>query len=181
MSTDTVHLAHATADSFFERHRSAFGSDLDSYRGHVHRVIGLVAEQVELSAGTARALGVAAFHHDVAIWLDHTWNYIPPSIARAVCALDPADRPHAPLVEAIIGEHHRIRHARHDDPLVEAFRRADMADVYHPLARVPGGSRRSYAELVHAYPYVRFRRMLVAAFVRGLREDPRHPMPMVKF
>ena len=181
MSNDAVQTAHATVDALFEQHRGAFGRDHESYRGHVHRVLGLVAHQLDIPPAAARAVGVAAFHHDVGIWLDHTWDYLPCSTTRAVESLAPDDRHLAPLVEAIIGEHHRLRRARGDDPLAEAFRRADMADIYHPLAPVPARSRPRYAELVASYPYGRFRRMLLRAFLRGLRENPRRPMPMVKF
>ena len=59
--------------------------------------------------------------------------------------------------------------------------RADMADVYSPMVSAPGVNRSAYRDLVSEYPYAGFRRMLVKAFGRGLRESPLHPMPMVKF
>jgi len=88
--------------------------------------------------------------------------------------------PHSGLVASLFGEHHRLRRARHDDPLVEAFRRADLTDVTAGLI-APGVSRTRYRALVAEYPADGFRPMLFKAFGRGLRESPLHPAPMVKF
>jgi hypothetical protein len=84
------------------------------------------------------------------------------------------------LVSALISEHHRLRRAWHNDPLVEAFRRADLTDVTAGLI-APGVSRARYRALVAEYPADGLRPMLLKAFGRGLRESPLHPAPMVKF
>lgn len=124
---------------------------------------------------------MAAFFHDAAIWLDDTWDYLQPSVDRALEELTPDEEEHAPLVSALINEHHRVRKARHEHPLVEAFRRADMTDVYFGLPKSPGVPRKTYRSIVSEYPATRFRRVLARAFLRGLRENPLRPMPMVKF
>jgi hypothetical protein len=173
--------AHEVAEQLFEQNAATFGSNLPTYRGHVHRVIGLVGLQTEVGDGTADALGVAAFFHDAAIWFDSTWDYLPPSAARAVEELGDAGAEHADLVAAMITEHHRIRRARHTDPLVEAFRRADLTDVTAGLIPVPGARRSDYRALAAEYPSRGFRPMLVKAFGRGIKENPRRPAPMVKF
>jgi hypothetical protein len=88
-------------------------------------------------APLARAHDVAdqLLEKNAAIWFDRTWDNQPPSAARAVEELGGPGADHAALVSAMIHEHHRIRRARHDDPLVEAFRRADLADVTGGLVR----------------------------------------------
>ena len=176
-----VEHAHRIADELFERHGPVFGADQPVYRGHVHRVIGLVGLQVEVPPGLAGALGLAVFFHDAGIWFDHTWDYLPPSTRRAVAALAPADRGHADLVTAIIGEHHRLRHATHPAPVVEAVRRADLTDITAGLVPAPGVRRADYRALAGTYPARGFRPMLLRAFGRGLRESPRHPAPMLKW
>ena len=173
--------AHEVADHLFEKSIATFGANLPTYRGHVHRVIGLVGLQTEVSAATADALGVAAFFHDSAIWFDSTWDYLPPSAARAVEELGGTGAEHADLVGAMITEHHRIRKARHSDPLVEAFRRADLTDVTAGLIRAPHAGRSDYRALTARYPARGFRPMLVRAAARGIRENPLRPIPMVKF
>ncbi|MBW0119257.1 hypothetical protein, partial [Pseudonocardia abyssalis] len=145
----------------------------------VHRVIGVVALQAPVPEDRARVLGVAAFFHDAGIWFDGTWDYLPPSSRRAVDAL--GDPGQAALVAAMVDEHHRVRPARHPDPLVEAFRRADLADVTGGLIGAPGVPRARFRELVGRYPDRGFRPMLARAFGRGLREAPWRPAPMLRF
>ena len=181
MSPAPLVRAHEVADQLFEKNAATFGANLPTYRGHVHRVIGLVGLQTEVPAGSADALGVAAFFHDAAIWFDSTWDYLPPSAARAVEELGGTGAEHADLVAAMITEHHRIRRARHTDPLVEAFRRADLTDVTAGLVPVPNSKRSDYRALAAEYSPRGFRPMLVRAFGRGLRENPLRPAPMVKF
>jgi hypothetical protein len=172
--------AHQVADELFDRHGAVFGTELPVYRGHVHRVVGLVELQVEVRAELTGVLGLAAFFHDAGIWFDGTWDYLPPSIRRATGALERGDRAHTDLVAAIIGEHHRLRRARHPGPLVEAVRRADLTDITAGAVPAPGVSRAAYRALVAEYPARGFRPMLLRAFGRGLREAPRHPAPMIK-
>jgi len=173
-------LSHEVADGLFNVHAAVFGTDLPVYRGHVHRVIGLVGAQCDVRDALARPLGVAAFFHDAGIWFDNTWNYLPSSIRRATAALDAEDQRQAGLVSALIAEHHRLRPAHSADPLVEAFRRADLTDLTASALRAPGVSRQTYRALVAEYPARGFRPLLLRAFGRGLREDPLHPAPMLK-
>lgn len=181
MPTTTIARAHETADELFDRHASVFGDELPIYRGHVHRVIGVVGLQCDVPAGVAVPLGIAAFFHDAGIWFDGTWDYLPPSARRATEELGESDAHHAELVSSLINEHHRMRRARHDDPLVEAFRRADLTDVSGGLIGAPGTSRAQFKELVARYPDKGFRPMLMRAFGRGLKESPVNPVPMMKF
>jgi len=179
--TTTIVRAHETVDELFERHTSVFGAELSIYRGHVHRVIGVVGLQCDVPADVAVPLGVAGFFHDAGIWFDGTWDYLPPSVKRATAELSESDAQHVELVSSLISEHHRMRKARHDNPLVEAFRRADLTDVSAGLVGVPGATRAQYKELVAEYPANGFRPMLMRAFGRGLKESPARPMPTMKF
>jgi hypothetical protein len=179
--TTTITRAHDKADELFERHASVFGDELPIYRGHVHRVIGVVGLQCEVPAEAAVPLGVAGFFHDAGIWFDGTWDYLPPSARRATAELGEAEAQHAELVTSMINEHHRMRRAHHDNPLVEAFRRADLTDVSAGLIGAPGASRAQFKELVAEYPDKGFRPMLMRAFGRGLKESPARPAPMMKF
>lgn len=181
MSAAPIARAHEVADLLFEKNAATFGANLPTYRGHVHRVIGLVGLQTDVAPARAHTLGVAGFFHDAAIWFDGTWDYLPPSAARAVAELGGPAAEDAGLVEAMITEHHRIRRARHDDPMVEAFRRADLTDVCAGLIRAPRTTRSDYRALAREYPARGFRPMLVKAFAHGVRENPLRPAPMLKF
>lgn len=181
MPTDpAVDRAHRVADELLEEHAPVFGTDLAIYAGHVHRVIGLVGLQTPVPDALSAPLGHAAFFHDAGIWFDDTWDYLGPSARRAVAALPADQAEHAELVTALIDEHHRLRPARHADPLVEALRRADLTDVTAGLVGAPGVRRQQYRELTERYPASGFRPMLLRAFRSGLRESPLHPVPMMK-
>jgi hypothetical protein len=181
MSSAPIARAHEVADQLFEKNAATFGANLPTYRGHVHRVIGLVGLQTDVTTAMADALGVAGFFHDAGIWFDGTWDYLPPSAARAVEELGGDSAEHADLVAAMITEHHRIRKARHDNPMVEAFRRADLTDVCAGLIKVPNAKRSDYRALTKEYSARGFRPMLAKAFARGIKESPLHPAPMIKF
>jgi len=181
VDTESADTAHGVASELFEANADVFGDDLAPYRGHVHRVIGLVALQVDVTESLAEPLGIAAFYHDAAIWFDRTWDYLPKSIERALGKLGAPLEEHAELVTAMIDEHHRLKKAHHSHPIVEAFRKADRYDIYWGLTPAPGVARSDFRELLDNYPNAGFRRMLARAFAKGLRENPRRPMPMLKF
>jgi hypothetical protein len=181
VTSTTLDATHARAEELFAEHGSVFGDDLARYRGHVHRVIGLVGLQQQIPAESVNVVGTAAFFHDAAIWFDSTLDYLEPSAARAVAELGGADHPQAGLVSALITEHHRLRRARHTDPLVEALRRADLTDVCAGFIPVPGAGRKQYRALVRTYPMGGFHPMLVRALGRAVRENPRRPVPFLKF
>ncbi len=163
-TNEATHEVLEVADALFERYQAEFGPSLAGYRGHVCRVIELAAKQVPLDSSSATLLGIAAFFHDAGIWMDGTFDYLPSSIERATHHLrdishdQPAD---ADLVRAIIHEHHRQRRAIHDNPLVEAFRRADLTDVSLGIVTCPNTSRAAYRSLLKRYPSHGFRRGLV--------------------
>jgi hypothetical protein len=46
---------------------------------------------------------------------------------------------------------------------------------------VPHAKRSDYRPLATEYPARGFRPMLVKAFAHGVKENPRHPIPMMKF
>jgi hypothetical protein len=182
-TNEAMHEALEVADALFGQHHAEFGPGLAGYRGHVCRVIELTAKQVPLDPTSAKLLGIAAFFHDAGIWMDDTFDYLPPSIERATGHLrdlgydQPAD---AELVRAIIHEHHRQRRAIHDNPLVEAFRRADLADVSLGIVACPDTSRAEYRSLLEHYPSHGFRRGLVVVAAKWTARHPLNPFPMIK-
>ncbi|WP_156920428.1 hypothetical protein [Segniliparus rugosus] len=177
---EAAELAHREVDELFQRDAEVFGEDLATYRGHVQRVVGLIDLQVPLDEETARPVAVAAYFHDSAIWFDNTWDYLLLSRRRALAELREEERGFAPLVDAMIDEHHRVRPARHPHPLVEAMRRADSSDVFR-LRAFSNVRREDYRRLLSRFPDVGLHRALARAFARGLRENPSRPLPMVKF
>ncbi len=173
--------AHRVADELFALYPTEFGALYAAYRGHVHRGIDLVGVQMDLDEATALLLGAAAFFHDAGIWLDDTFDYLTPSIQRALDYLDDVDEEGKELVRTVIFEHHRLRRARSDHALVEAFRRADLTDLTGGLILAPGVSFRDYRRLAGRYPSHGFRWKLTVIFVRWMIRHPLKPLPMVKW
>lgn len=170
---------HARIDELFTRDEAVYGRDLTPYRGHVHRVAELTARQVPMEAGWDEIVAQAAYWHDAAIWFERTWDYLDGSARRAADAFD--DQPTKELVTAMVDEHHRIRHAQHPHPLVEAMRLADAADVYR-VVMPPHVNHRDFRLMLRAFPDAGFHAMLARGFVLGLKERKRiNPMPMVKW
>lgn len=181
MNQMSVTGAHGAAEELFERHGPRFGPALAGYRGHVHRVIDMVAAQVQLTDHEATLLGVAGFFHDAGIWLDDSFDYLTPSMERAADHLDGRPADDLALVSAMIDEHHRVRPARSDSALVEAFRRADLTDVSFGLIPAPGVRLARYRSLLKTYPSSGFRRGLVAVFISWVVRHPSRPLPMLRW
>lgn len=60
MTAASIVRAHDVADTLFERDAAVFGGDLQTYKGDVHRVIGIVGLQCDVPAAVAGPLGPAA-------------------------------------------------------------------------------------------------------------------------
>ncbi len=173
--------AHDVADRLLARHAARFGVDRARYEGHVHRVIALVDRQLPLTDAEAQLLGVAAFAHDAGIWFAQTWDYLGPSVDVALAELpEDATAEQRALVTAMVEEHHRLTRAHHPHPLVEALRRADLHDLTAGLRPAPGVGRPWWRAIRLRHPSLGFRRMLVRAFVSGVRAEPTRPLPMLK-
>lgn len=173
---------HNRISGLFERDAAVYGRDLAPYRGHAHRVAGLVMAQVDMRPEWVEPVAVASYFHDAAIWFDRTWDYLPGSEDLAAKELTATGHDEQiPLVRTMIDEHHRVRRARDPHPLVEAIRRADAADVYR-VVLPPRVSRPQYRDLLQEFPDAGLHLMLGRGFVLGLRERRRlNPMPMMKF
>jgi L-aminopeptidase/D-esterase-like protein len=129
------------------------------------------------------ALAVASAFHDIGIWTDGTWDYLPPSIARATEYIE-AHLPQAPaaLVADIIDNHHRLTRVRGRDEadVVEAFRSADLADVSFGILRA-GLDAQLVKDLAAAFPYAGFHAGLVRAAVPWIMRHPWKPLPMLRW
>lgn len=178
---ELINAVHERIGELFARDHDVYGRDLRPYTGHVHRVAELTAHQVEMRPEWVELVAVAAYYHDAAIWFEDTWDYLPGSERRAEEELAGAPDADRELVHAMIDEHHRVRHARHRHPLVEAMRRADATDIYR-VVMSPGTSLADYRDMLRRFPDAGFHAMLARGFILGLKERKRiNPMPMVKF
>lgn len=174
---------HAELDALLAPHRAALGADWAGYTGHVHRMAGLVLAQEPapgFDADSRAQLAVAAVFHDLGIWLDGTFDYLDPSAAHAADHLRAAGREAwIPRVDRMIQRHHQLRPIR-DDALVEAFRRADLADLTFGRAH-RGIPRGTWRELHARWPIAGFHWRLVQLSAAEARRHPLRPLPMLRW
>ena len=119
--------------------RERIGADFDGYKNHVSRMLNFCFALRACGDEERRKLIIAGAFHDIGIWSDGTVDYLPPSIAQAKLYLTQHGLTDWILeIELIIDLHHKLRRYRGDaSPLVEIFRKADLADF--SLGVVTGG------------------------------------------
>jgi hypothetical protein len=169
-----------TIDEVLHDHASDLAQDFIAYRNHAYRVVNLCAAIVKGSVDLEK-IAVAAVFHDLGIWTDKTFDYIPPSIALAHEYLAAQGREAwIAEIEWMIADHHKITpsHASHDS-LVEPFRRADWIDVTRGL-RTFGLPRPLIRSVLARWPSAGFHRRLVQLTLKWFRTHPLTPLPMIK-
>lgn len=166
-------------EAVLDAHAAALGADFTAYRNHAYRVANLCLAQSEAGPDEVEKVAIASAFHDLGIWTEGTFDYVPPSIAQACAHL--ARTGHADWscgVSAMIREHHKLT-SHHGDALVERFRRADWIDVTRGLVRF-GLPRGLVREVSSAWPDAGFHRRLLRLGLARLRSHPLSPLPMLK-
>jgi hypothetical protein len=162
------------------RWQGSLAGDLAAYRGHVYRML-------HYCRALARAderdeeLAVAAAFHDLGIWSAGTFDYLGPSAALARDFLRATGRARwEEGVSRMILLHHKLTPCRGAaDALVEAFRRADLADL--TWGALPGGVPRAVIrEATARWPNAGFHRRLVEIGCSWLLRHPLRPLPMLR-
>jgi len=169
-------------DELLERYRAELGADFTAYRNHCARVVNFCAALSSAEAEPLRKMAIAAAFHDLGIWTDHTFDYLPPSERLAELYLKGQNQPEwIGEVTAMIGQHHKVTSWRQEPAaLVEAFRKADMVDVSMGLVRY-GLPRAFVRQVLAAFPNAGFHKRLVQLFGQRMRTKPWSPMPMMKW
>lgn len=164
------------AGAILGRFQRELGNDAQAYRNHVLRVIEFCGAMHE---GDREKITIAACFHDLGIWTSGTFDYLPPSIALAQDFLrEQGLERWSDEIATMIGMHHRIR--RHDDRLVEAFRRSDLVDV--SLGFLKCGLPRAFVRDVRArHPNAGFHKRLVQLAGGWWVRHPLHPLPVLKW
>ncbi|MGZ6098351.1 MAG: HD domain-containing protein [Myxococcaceae bacterium] len=172
---------HPFLEQMLEEWAPALGSARVAYGGHAYRVLNY-SRALLGSARHDEELALAAAFHDLGIWSDRTFDYLPPSVERAEAfRRERAPGLGAELIAKLIRNHHVLRPLRTGpDPAVqEAFRRADLVDVSRGQLRA-GLPPRLVREVVERFPYAGFHGVLVrTAFAWAVRH-PLRPLPMVR-
>jgi hypothetical protein len=175
----------AFPDEVLGAHVAVLGADFEGYRNHAYRVANfcLALTSTSPAAGDGERIAkiaLAAAFHDLGIWTDATFDYLPPSIRLARAYLAETGRSEwAPDISEMVLQHHKLTPFRGPCVLVEPFRRADLIDVSHGLASF-GLGREFLTEVFAQWPDSRFHERLVRLFLARLARYPWNPLPMVR-
>jgi hypothetical protein len=173
--------AIAILDELLEAHATVLGRDFTAYRNHTYRVVNLCVAQSSTDPGQVNKMAIAAAFHDMGIWTDGTFDYLPPSVRLATNYLVQSNGAQwAAEISAMILEHHKISPYRGDPHwLVEPFRRSDWVDVTRGLVTF-GLSRSLLRDIFSAWPSSGFHKKLAHLELMRLRTHPWNPLPMMK-
>lgn len=165
--------------------REALGSDFQAYHNHCYRVLNgayaLLESQALASDEHLHTVGFALGFHDLGIWSDANFDYLPPSESRAQQAMMALAWPPArqQQVIAIIARHHQFT-AITDDPLSEAVRQADWCDVSLGLMRGAIDKAR-WRQIIKRFPNAGFHKVLVRKGGMHALRHPLNPIPMMRW
>jgi hypothetical protein len=174
---------HPLVEQILDEHRDRAGGDeagWNGYRGHVYRVINYARALAPDAPERDDKLAIGAAFHDLGAFA--TLDYLAPSIAAQDAWLRRTGRDAWKRELALlIAEHHRLtRYRGTHAPLVEAFRRADLADVSQGL--VHPGLPRAYVRQVRAAfdvgPF--FTGVVRKAVTHRLVHHPLDPLPHMR-
>lgn len=166
-------------EEILNNYRSTLGKYHTAYYNHVLRVYNFTLLLQNFSDEEKDAIAIAAAFHDLGIWTNNTIDYLQPSNALAQQFLiDKGLGSHATLVADIINNHHKLS-AFKGNKLVEAFRRADMADLTMGFINF-GINRNEIKELYQQYPANDFHKFIASKVLSNMVMHPLRPLPMVK-
>lgn len=168
-------------DDILAQYRDVIGADFDAYRNHVYRVIHFCLSQARYGEAEREKIQVAACFHDIGIWTANTLDYLPPSESAAAAYLAATGRgAWTAEVTEMIDMHHRVQSCADSAfPLVEAFRRADIADFSLGMVRM-GIPADLIAQVKTAFPNAGFHRRLAQLGTKWLLRHPLNPLPMFR-
>jgi hypothetical protein len=173
---------HPLIEEILSEFNEVIGADYLAYRNHVYRVVNLCFAARECGAEEKEKIQVAACFHDIGIWTATTLDYLLPSVQEAEKYLAAkGKRGWIPEVSQMIEMHHRTRPC--DDspyPLVETFRRADVADFSLGLFRM-GISDDLILALKAEFPNSGFHKRLLQLGIKWLLRHPLNPLPMFRW
>ena len=125
---------------------------------------------------------IAACFHDLGLWSEKTVDYLPPSIVLAKEYLQQNDLEHwSTEIELIIDLHHKVTEYKNQRyPLVEVFRKADLADF--SLGLIKAGISIDYITQVKAaFSNAGFHKLLCKEQGKWLLKHPLNPFPIFKW
>lgn len=150
------------------------------YKNHVYRVINFCERLTTLDDDQRKKVVIAACFHDLGIYTDNTFDYLPPSVSLARSYLRRNDLTEwEDEIASMIDEHHCL-HTIKDNELVEVFRKADLIDFSLGLVRfdLP---RSTVSAVKKDFPNNGFHKNLARVACRWIARHPLNPVPVVRW
>ena len=170
-----------TVENIIKSYQTVLGKDYDGYRNHLYRLINLCEAVKPLNDTESEKIAIAAVFHDLAIWTEHTADYVGPSEALAKAYLRSIEFPEwEEDVCSIIREHHKFTACDKGLTLAEIFRRADWIDVTSGL-RSFGVPRKDIQWIMKEFPDEGFHPLLAGVIRNQIIKHPLNPLPMFKW
>ena len=169
-------------ESILKPWAEAIGADLEGYKNHCYRMIHFSQSFHACTPEDKQKIIIAAAHHDIGIWSDHTVDYLPPSKRQALLYLTANGLDAwSEEIGLMVDEHHKIRTVKDARfPLVEAFRKGDLVDF--SMGWIRKGVPKSTVKMVQAqFPNAGFHRMLMKSAGHWFRQHPLSPPPFMKW
>lgn len=167
-------------DQILSEYQAELGHDFTAYKNHCYRVYHFCSALIESHAFLYEKLSIAVAFHDLAIWTEHTIDYLLPSQKLAHDYLVKVGWPEWNTeIELMIAEHHKLTSIK-DKPLVEAFRKADWIDV--SMGALDFNLAPDLIKAVKAaFPNAGFHQRLLQLAGRRFLAHPFSPFPMLKW
>jgi hypothetical protein len=161
--------------------KDRMGGDHEGYKNHVYRMVNFCFALREFTPEQREKIVIAGCFHDLGIWPDNTFDYLPPSIALAKDFLQTHGLEKWSVeIETMIDQHHKLRNYDHGEPTIEVFRRGDLVDF--SLGIVKCGLPRDYVKKVkQQFPNAGFHKHLVGVAGRWICRHPLNPIPVLKW
>lgn len=162
--------------------KNEIGKDFAGYKNHVYRMIHFCFAQNNFNDEERNKIIIAGCFHDLGIWSNDTFDYLPPSVALA------KDYLHQNNLEKWIDEiglmidtHHKLRkYHDHQSPLIEVFRQGDLVDF--SLGFVKCGLSKTYIKSVKKqFPNAGFHKRLAKLASGWIFKHPLNPIPVLKW
>lgn len=162
--------------------QSEIGKDFPGYKNHVYRMINFSFAFHNFNDEERRKIIIAGCFHDIGIWTENTFDYLPPSIALATEYLQQNDlKQWIPEIGLMIEMHHKLGNYKDENhPTVEAFRQGDLVDF--SLGVVKCGLPKNFVKSVKSqFPNAGFHKCLVRVTSGWFFKHPLNPVPVLKW
>ena len=169
-------------EDIFEKWKNELGNDYAGYKNHVYRMINFCFAQRSFNDEEREKIIIAGCFHDLGIWANDTFDYLPPSEALAADYLEQNNLKRLiPEIELMIDTHHKLRKYQDiEQPLVEVFRQGDLVDF--SLGIVKCGLPKTFIKSVkNQFPNAGFHKRLVKLAGKWFCRHPLNPLPILKW